>query len=181
MPRIPVVAAGALALAAVVCSVLAGSALALVAGNPTSPGVATVGSVRLAYPGRFDRRDFSSCSYAVTGVHKTCVPGVVVASYHLLSDPELGAQPADVRANGVALELYRAPREPDVIAQSVRLPFSLADFHSVGRGMHPSTEQRELFFRIDGANYWATAWVGKHSSRADRLALATLISAIRTR
>ena len=149
--------------------------------TPTSPGVATVGSVRLAYPGRFDSHDFSSCSYAVTGVRKACVRGVVVASYHLLSDPEIGGNGASFPANGVALELYRAPRQPDVIARSARLPFSLADFHSVGRGMNPSTEQRELFFRVDGANYWATAWVGKHSSRPDRLALASLISTIRTR
>jgi hypothetical protein len=94
---------------------------------------------------------------------------------------EIGGHGAGFRANGVALELYRVPRQPDVIAQSVRLPFSLADFHSVGRSLNPSTEQRELFFRVDGANYWATAWVGKHSSRPDRLALASLISAIRTR
>jgi hypothetical protein len=139
-----------------------------------------VAAVRFVFPDRFDRRSFSSCRYEVTGVRGTCVRGVVVASHPLRSNPEMGAAGASFRSGGVALELYRAPPQgPAVVAATVLPPLSLSDFHAVGRGIRPSTEQRELFFRAKGANYWAIAWLGKRASESDRNALASAVASIR--
>jgi hypothetical protein len=116
----------------------------------------------------------------VTGVRGACEHGVVVASYPLKANPEIGAAGASFRSRGVVLELYRAPRQrPDVVASTVRPPLSLSDFHTVGMGIRPSTEQRELFFRVKGANYWAMAWVGKRAAKSDRDALASVVGSIR--
>jgi hypothetical protein len=166
---------------AVAVSVAAGAA-AFASDTVARPGSAAVAALRFSYPGRFDRRDFASCSYMVTGVHGACVSGVVVASYRLSREPELGAPGADFPRGEVAFELYRAPRQhPVVVAQPVRFPLSLADFHAVGNGLgvQQSDQQRELFFRIVGANYWAIAWVGKGASKANRAALASIVSSAR--
>ena len=66
-----------------------------------------------------------------------------------------------------------------MIASTVRLPLSLSDFHFAGMGIRPSTEQQELFFRAQGANYWAIAWVGKRAGKSDRDALASVVASIR--
>lgn len=163
---------------------VAGSALAVGAlvhtGAPSRSRSATVAAVRFVFPDRFDRRYFSSCRYEVTGVRGTCVRGVVVASYPLASDPEAGAAGASFRPGGVVFELYRAPPQgPEVIGSNVLPPLSLSDFHTVGRGIRPSTEQRELFFHARGANYWAIAWLGSRAGKSDRDALASVVASIR--
>jgi hypothetical protein len=170
---------GLIAVVGVAGSGLAVGALVRAGGGSTRPRSATVAAVRFVFPGRFDRRYFSSCRYRVTGVRGACVRGVVVASYPLTSNPELGAG-APFRHGGVVLELYRAPGQgPNVIASTVLPPLSLSDFHFVGRGIRPSTEQSELFFRARGANYWAIAWVGKRAAKSDRGALASVVASIR--
>ena len=142
---------------------------------------ATVAAVRFDFPRRFDRRYFSSCRYVVTGVRGTCVRGVVVASYQLRPNPEIAAAGASFRRGGVALELYRAPWQgPEVIAPTMQPPVSLADFCSVGKGIRSSIEQRELFFSVRGANYWAIAWVGRRATKSERGALASAVASIRT-
>ena len=156
------------------------SAGALVHGGSTPSRSATIAAVRFVFPRRFHRRYFSSCRYMVTGVRGACVRGVVVASYPLAPNPEGGAAGASFRHGGVLLELYRAPSQgPDVIARTVLPPLSLSDLRTVGRGPRPSTEQRELFFRAKGANYWAIAWLGKRASESDRNALASAVASIR--
>jgi hypothetical protein len=150
-------------------------------GGSTHSRSATVAAVRFVFPQRFDRRYFSSCRYMVTGVHGTCVRGVVVASYPLRPNPEIGAAGASFRSGGIALELYRAPSQgPEVIAQTVLPPLSLSALHFAGMGRpRPSTQQRELFFRAKGANYWAIAWVGNRAAKSDRDALASVVASIR--
>ena len=171
---------GLLAAVGVAGSGLAAGVLVHTGGGSTRSRPATVAAVRFALPRRFDRRYFSSCRYMVTGVHGTCIRGVVVASYPLRPDPEIAAAGASFRSRGVALELYRAPSQgPNVIASTVRTPLSLSDFHFVGKGPHPSTEQQELFFRAKGANYWAIAWVGNRAARSDRHALASVVASMR--
>lgn len=116
----------------------------------------------------------------VAGIHGACIHGVIVASYPLKPNPEMAAAGASFRSRGVALELYRAPWQgPDLIAPAVRPPLSLSDFHFVGRGPHPSTEQQELFFSVDRVNYWAIAWVGKRAGKSDRDALVSVVASIR--
>lgn len=148
--------------------------------NPAPPAIAAVGPLRVVYDsGHIHRRYFSSCSYAVTGVHSgACVRGVVVASYPLKPNPELGARGASFRSDGVLFELYRAPTQQPVATRKLPPPVSLADFHAVGKGMRSTGEQRELFFRAKGANYWAIAWVGKHASKSDRDDLTGVIGSI---
>jgi hypothetical protein len=148
-------------------------------GGPTRSRSATVAAVRFVFPDRFHRRYFSSCRYMVAGIRGACVHGVVVASYPLRPNPELGAAGASFRSRGVALELYRAPWQGPDIASTLRPPVSLADFHFVGRGPRPSTEQRELFFSVRRANYWAIAWVGNRAAESDRGALASVVASIR--
>jgi hypothetical protein len=159
---------------------LAAGILVHAGGGSTRSRSATVAAVRFVFPRRFDRRYFSSCRYMVTGVRGACVRGVVVASYPLKPNPEIARSGASFRSHGVALELYRAPSQgPNVIAQTVVPPLSLSDFHFVGRGIRPSTEQQELFFRAQGANYWAIAWVGNRAAKSDRGALASVVASIR--
>jgi hypothetical protein len=124
------------------------------------------------------RRYFSSCSYAVTGDRSgACVRGVVVASYPLNAKPELGAPGAHFPNEGVAFELYRSPRQRPYAPTA--LPLSLGDFHVIGRGRLPrGQQQREVFFHANGANYWAMVWIGDHATKADRAALASLITSI---
>jgi hypothetical protein len=169
-----------LAAAAFVASGLASGAVADLTGPP--PVTVTVGSLRVTYPSVLHGRYFSSCRFAVTGVRSgACVRGVVVASYRLKSNPELGEPGASFRADGVLFQLYRAPRQQAAAIPMVPPPLSLADFHAVGRGIRASTEQRELFFRAKGANYWAIAWIGKRATRLERNELSGAISSIQAK
>jgi hypothetical protein len=147
--------------------------------NPAPPAIAAVGPLRVVYPSSLHRRYFFSCSFAVTGVHSgACVRGVVVASYPLRPSPELGARGASFRSDGVLFELYRAPTQQPVATRKLPPPVALADFHAVGKGLRATGEQRELFFRAKGANYWAIAWVGKYASKSDRDDLSGVIGSI---
>ena len=133
------------------------------------PAIASVGPLRVTYPSNLHRRYFSSCSYAVTGDRSgACVRGVVVASYPLKRNPELGGAGASFRSDGVLFDLYRSPRQQPVATRTVPPPLSLADFHAVVRGMHPTGEQREVFFQAKGANYWAVAWIGQQATKSER-------------
>jgi hypothetical protein len=155
MPRV-VKRWGLVAVVGVAGAGLAAGALVHAGGGSTPSRSATVAAVRFVFPRRFDRRYFSSCRYMVTGVHGACVRVVVVASFPLRPNPEGGAAGASFRHGGVLLELYRAPWQgPNVIAPAIQPPVSLTDFRSVGRGIRPSTEQRELFFSVRRANYWS--------------------------
>src|SRR6266702_2816193 len=110
--------------------------VAVACGSVRQPGSATVGSLRLSYPAGFDRRYFATCSYEITGVRGGCMRGVVVASFRLPPDPEVPG--AVFPSDGVALELYRAPRQQQsqsrVRRPTVRFPISLADFQDNNRG-----------------------------------------------
>jgi hypothetical protein len=122
--------------------------------NPVPPALAAVGPLRIVYPSDLHRRYFSSCSYAATGIRSgACVRGVVVASYPLKPNPELGARDASFRSDGVLFELCRAPTQQPVATRNLPPPVSLADFHPVGKGMRATGEQRELFFRAKRGNY----------------------------
>jgi len=95
-------------------------------------------------------------------------------------------------------ELYRAPAQHylnhAVIASAYSFPLSLSRLQSVPNSMPclPSPpshtcvrnsaqepgQQLELFFRAAHANYWALAWITKGATRADRLALASVVASI---
>jgi len=76
--------------------------------------------------------------------------------------------PSNLRSDGVLFDLYRSPRQQPVATRTVPPPLSLADFHAVVRGMHPTGEQREVFFQAKGANYWAVAWIGQQATKSER-------------
>jgi hypothetical protein len=151
--------------------------------GPPPPRSAVVDDLRLSYPASFQLRRFRSCSYAVTGVRGTCVYGAVVGSYALRRHPELGAKGAAFPATGVAFELVTAGQQPpELTAPAVTFPVSLADFRGVGRGIGgPSNAQRELFFEVNGVNYWAIAWSGPAATRDERVALAEVVRSLRTK
>lgn len=168
---------GALGLAVALAGGLSISALARSTGPP--PVTHTLDSLRLTYPSTLHTRDFSSCRYSVTGVRAgVCVHGIVIASYPLKRNPELGASGASFRPNGVLFELYRAPRQEAYVARAVPPSLSLTDFRDVGRGMNAGGEQRELFFRAKGANYRALVWIGKRASESSRGDLTSVIGSI---
>jgi len=174
MKRSRVLIAGAIA---VFGAVAASNALAH--SNPAPPAIATVGRLRVVYPSSLHHRYFSSCSYAVTGVRgAACVRGVVLATYPLKANPELGGAGASFQRNGVLFELYRSPTQQPFASRTLPPPASLADFHAVERGTRGAGEQRELFFRARGVNYWAIAWVGEHANKSDREDLTGVIGSI---
>ncbi|MGH3009882.1 MAG: hypothetical protein ACRDLM_10835 [Gaiellaceae bacterium] len=139
----------------------------------------SVSSLRLTFSSELHWRYFSSCSFAVTGARSgACVQGVVVASYRLKPNPELGGSGARFPSDGVAVELYRSPSQQAYVAGPA-LPLRLADFHTVGRGIHQRGEQRQLAFRANSVNYWAIAWIGARSTHPERDDLGAVVGSIR--
>jgi hypothetical protein len=173
MKRLTVLAIGAITAIGVLVPGASGHS------NPAPASIAAVGPLHLVYPSSLHRRYFSSCSYAVTGDRSgACVHGVVLASYPLRPNPELGGSGATFKHSGVLFELYRSPRQQPVAVRTMPPRLSLADFHAVGRGMHRTGEQRGSFFRAKGGNYWAIAWIGKHAGKSDRDDLTGVIRSI---
>ncbi len=116
----------------------------------------------------------------VTGVRGACVDGVVIADYRLSRQPELGAGIFPV--SGVVFELCRAPQQAPGTAPPAKFPLSLRDFHFVGRGIGgPSPYQRELFFSVTGANYWAIAWIGRSARIRSSHAMPLIVASVRSR
>jgi hypothetical protein len=138
---------------------------------------ASVDDVRFDYPLSYHVRRFSTSNPAITGVHGIRVHGIVVASYRLKANPEVsglnptvGGSGASLRPDGVLFELYRAPRhQPGHKAETLTFPLSVPDFH---RGL--------LFFKANGHDYWAIAWVGDNISEADRAAVVALMGSIQS-
>lgn len=160
-------------------------------GSPSaSPGSASstgrVSDLQFTSPRGYYARPFATCAALVTGDrHGGCVRGVVVASYPLQPQPEMGGQGAHFPSKGVALELYRPPADlglADVRLRDRRL--SLWQFNAADEGLHlpgrPQLppQQWGAWFRVNGRSYWAIAWVGAHATKADRAALAALINSV---
>lgn len=149
----------------------------------------TVSGLQFTYPRRYHLRAFKSCSPTVTGDRNDgCDRGVLVASYPLRSQPEIGGSGAHFSSNGVALELYRPPADngvADVKLGNHRL--SLWQFNAADEGFNlpgkkpPPPEQWGAWFRVDGASYWAIAWVGTNAKKVDRATLAALINSVHAR
>lgn len=146
-----------------------------------------VSDLQFTYPRRYHLRAFSTCSFMITGDRKGgCEHGVVIASYPLRPQPEIGGPGAHFPALGVALELYRPAADngrADVTLGDYRL--SLWQFTSnsdegidlPGR-KPPPPEQWSAWFRVNGVSYWAIAWVGTHATGIDRSSLAALINSV---
>ncbi|MFL5915697.1 MAG: hypothetical protein ACJ752_08685 [Gaiellaceae bacterium] len=136
------------------------------------PKSMSFGEVRFNYPlHNYHRRSFTSSSPAVTGGHGLTVHGVVVASYPLKPDPEVGGQGETFTPNDVLFELYRVP--PDATgqaAQTATFPLSYLDF-----------PQGSLRFEVNGHTYQAYALVGKDATGSERAVIASLIGSIRPR
>lgn len=148
-----------------------------------------VSDLQFTSPAGYHTRTFTICSRAVTGDrHGGCDRGVVIASYPLRPQPEIGGSGARFPERGVALELYRPPADQglaDVNLGARRLSqwqFNAADdgIHLAGRPA-PPPEQWGAWFRVNGASYWAIAWVGNHATKADRRKLAALIDSVHAR
>lgn len=145
--------------------------------------------LQFTYPRRYHLGAFTNCSFAVTGDRNGgCDHGVVIASYPLKAQPEIGGSGARFSAKGVALELYRPPADNGVA--NVRLGkrrLSLWQFNAADEGLNlpgrksPPPEQWGAWFRVNGASYWAIAWVGTNSKTADRATLAALINSVHAR
>jgi hypothetical protein len=142
-------------------------------GQPTYirlPKSMSFGDLRFNYPLHYyHRRTFTSSSPAVTGGHGLHVHGIVVASYPLKPDPEVGGEGETFTPKDVLFELYRAPRhQPGQVAQTVTFPLSYLDF-----------PQGSLRFKVNGHDYQAYALVGKHATESERAVIASLIGSIR--
>ena len=173
---------------ATVSGATSGDSLTAAASRKFLPG--RVSDLQFVYPRRYYARSFVNCSYLVTGdSNGGCDRGVVVASYPLRSQPESGGSGARFSHNGVALELYRPPA--DQVLASVNLGdrrLSLWQFDPPRtdnpyspENKPPPPEQWEAFFQVDGASYWAIAWVGTKANKSDRAALAALINSVHAR
>lgn len=148
-----------------------------------------VSDLQFTYPRRYHLRAFTSCNPAVTGDRSGgCDRGVVIASYPLKAQPEIGGSGAHFSSKGVALELYRPPAVNGVA--NVKLDdrrLSLWQFNAADDGLNlpgkkpPPPEQWGAWFRVNGASYWAIAWVGTNSKTADRATLAALINSVHAR
>jgi hypothetical protein len=145
---------------------------------------ARVDSLTFTYPERFYRRYFASCDFLVTGVHGTCVHGVVVANIRLGRRPELGALNPPLPRTVAKFELVLGAPQTGVVAAEPNYPLSLQSFRDVCRGCGARMLRRRhfsqlsLFFRANDSNYWAIAWVGKRISRRDYQALRSIVASI---
>jgi hypothetical protein len=136
------------------------------------PKSMTFGDLRFNYPLHgYHRSFFTSSSSAVTGGHGFPVHGVVVASYPLKADPEVGGEGETFTPNDVLFELYRVPRNaPGQVTQNTTLPLTYLDF-----------PDGSLRFAVNGHTYQAYALVGKNASDSERAVIASLIGSIRHR
>ena len=157
---------------------LAAGAFARSTGAP--PLTVALGPLRVTFASTIEHRSFSSCSYAVTGTHGTCVRGIVISNYPLKKNPELGASGASFRSNGFLFELYKAPTRRPGATRTLPPPLSLAEFRTV-RTVHASGQQRELFFRAAGANYRAIVWIGTRAGKSLHDDLTSVIGGIQVR
>jgi hypothetical protein len=148
-----------------------------------------VSDLQFTYPRGYYARSFKNCSAAVTGDrHGGCDRGVVIASYPLKRQPEIAGSGAQFSSRGVALELYRPPADNG--RATVKLGdrrLSLWQFNSAGDSLAlpgrkpPPPEQWGAWFRVNGASYWAIAWVGNNAKKIDRAKLAALINSVHKR
>jgi hypothetical protein len=171
--------------------VLVGVVAAGCASGTKAPALASghVADLQFTSPPGYRARPFTSCSAPVTGDRNGgCDRGVVIASYPLRSQPEIGGPGARFSARGVALELYRAPAGQglaDVKLGARRLwqwQFEAADdgIHLSGQ-KQPPPQQWGAWFRVNGASYWAIAWVGNNATKTDRAKLAALVDSVHER
>jgi hypothetical protein len=146
------------------------------------PGSAKVDSLTLTYPEHFCRRYYTSCDFMVTGVHGTCVHGVVLANTRLGRNPELGGSNPRLPLTVAKFQLGVAAPQPGVVSATPTYPLSLTNFKYACKGCgqvrHLRFSQVELFFRANDANYWAIALIGKRISRRDYQALKSIVASI---
>jgi hypothetical protein len=148
-----------------------------------------VSDLQFTYSREYYARSFKNCSFAVTGDRNGgCDRGVVIASYPLQPQPEIGGPGARFSSKGVALELYRPPADNG--RATVKLGnrrLSLWQFNAAGEGPYlpgkksPPPEQWGAWFRVNGSSYSAIAWVGNNAKKADRATLAALINSVHAR
>jgi hypothetical protein len=126
--------------------------------------------LRFRYPlHNYHRRSFTSSIPAVTGGHGLRVHGVVVASYPLKPDPEVGGEGETFTPKDVLFEVYRVPSSaPGQVTSPTTFPLSYLDFPT-----------GSLRFNVNGHTYQAYALVGEHATAPDRAVIASLIASIR--
>lgn len=143
---------------------------------------AVVGHVRVRYPPEYHRRHFATSDHAVTGVHGVRVHGVVIASYPLRSRPELGGRGEVLRPDGLFFELYQLPRRPNHPAPTRPFPLTIYDFPDIEELRNtPALEQGGVAFNVNGRDYRAILWVGKHASEQERVTIDGIVDSIRVK
>jgi hypothetical protein len=153
---------------------------------PISLGVnwtnhAAVGGLRVLYPPDYQLRRFATTNHAITGLHGVRVRGVVVASYPLKRNPEIGGSGQFLRADGVFMEVYQAPHRRHHLAPAKTLPLTIFDLNTVRSLLNTeTTEQGGLLFSVNGRDYKVILWVGKHAPKSALLTVDNLIGSIQT-
>ena len=148
-------------------------------GGPGGMNAAVVGDVRFNYPLGYHARYFSTSKHAVTGVHGVRVHGVVVASYRLKRNPELGGPGEVLRPNGLFFELRQMPRRRHRLAPARTFPLTIFDLSTVrSLTTTATTEQGGVLFSVKGRDYRAILWVGAHAPKSALLAADGLVSSI---
>lgn len=137
------------------------------------PGLARVSDVQFNYPLNYHRRRFATS--------RGRVHGVVVASYPLKRNPQLGGSGESLRQDGVFFELYEAPRGHH-LAPKKTFPMTIFDLSTVeSLTSTATTEQGGVFFSVNGRNYRAIVWVGKHVPKKALIVVDEMILSIRIR
>jgi hypothetical protein len=154
------------------------------AGGPGGTNAAVVGGLRVEYPRyqHYHARYFSTQKHAVTGVRHVRVHGVVIASYPLKRSPELSGSGQSLPSDGLFFELYQAPRKQRHPAPTKTLPLTIFDFPDIAAlRITDALEQGGVSFSVNGRNYRAILWVGKHAPKAARVAIDYIVLSIQVK
>jgi hypothetical protein len=140
--------------------------------NIPLPGLGKVGDVRFNYPLDYHRRYFATSA----GRHG----GIVVASYPLKRHPQLGGSGESLRREGVFFQLDELPRRAHYRAPKKAFPMSIFDLSTVpSLRSTATTEQGGVTFNVNGRNYRAVVWVGKHAPKKALTVVDELVLSIR--
>jgi hypothetical protein len=142
--------------------------------NIPLPRLARIGDVQFNYPLRYHHRYYS------TPIRKTH-GGVVVASYPLKRNPQLGASGQKLQQNGVFFELYELPRGGKV-APKPQFPMTIFNLSTVQSLTKTETkEQGGVTFSVNGRNYRAIVWAGAKIPKDALIEIDEIILSIRIR
>jgi hypothetical protein len=142
------------------------------------PGKARVGGLKLNYPRQlgYHRRYFSF------GNARRRVRGVVIASYPLERNPQLGGSGLKLPLDGVFFEVYAVPHPRHHVTPAKKLPVTIFDFPAIDAfGARPTKEQGATFFTASGRRYRAILWVGAKAPKQALIIVDEFVAALRVK